>query len=121
LVDDPTERLMLTGLKEDKKRQVSEFSKILLKEIFVPVFIFTTSPPEMVIDSLKEENVIKDGKPDRIFIKQKNDISSEKELFETMNGWLKNMPSVYVLKEWERIAHATKTKMFLEWYQLSSN
>lgn len=121
LVDDPTERLMLTGLKEDKKRQVIEFIKILLKEIFVPVFIFTTSPPEMVIDSLKEENVIKDGKPDRIFIKQKNDISSEKELFETMNGWLKNMPSVYVLKEWERIAHATKTKMFLEWYQLSSN
>lgn len=121
LVDDPTERLMLPGLKEDKKCQVIKFIRALLKEIFVPVFIFTTSPPELVMDSLKEENVIRDGNPDRIFIKQKNDISSEVELFETMNEWLKKMPSVYVLREWEKIAHATKTKMFLEWYQLSPN
>lgn len=121
LVDDPTERLMLPGLKEDKKGQVIKFIKALLKEIFVPVFIFTTSPPELVMDSLKEENVIRDGNPDRIFIKQKNEISSEVELFETMNEWLKNMPSVYVLREWEKIAYATKTEMFLEWYQLSPN
>ena len=121
LLDDPTERLMLSGLKENKKAQVIEFVKALLNEIFIPIFIFTTSPPELVMQSLKEEHVICDGNPDRIFVKQKNDIKSDEELFDTMDEWLKTMPSVYVLKEWEKLANATKTKMFLEWYELSPN
>nr|WP_289706536.1 hypothetical protein [Enterocloster clostridioformis] len=121
LLDDPTERLMLPGLKENKKAQVIEFVKALLNEIFIPIFIFTTSPPELVMQSLKEEHVICEGNPDRIFVKQKNDIKSDEELFDTMDEWLKTMPSVYVLKEWEKLANATKTKMFLEWYELSPN
>jgi hypothetical protein len=48
-------------------------------------------------------------------------VSSDAELFSAIEDWLKAMPSVYVLKEWENILSTTKNSMFLEMYKYSPN
>ncbi len=122
LLEDSEERLMIPGLKEDKKEQLITFLKALLKEIFVPVFIFTTSHPDEVRDTLREvevEVVDEDRKSGRVFVKQKDFDLSEEELFHTIESWMNDMPSVYALKVWEKTANEVKTNLFLEWQSLS--
>jgi hypothetical protein len=98
---------------------VIDFIKELMKSIFVPLFIFTQKNPEEIQEQLKDSGLWNYGQPNRIFIKQKRDLTSEKELFEAIEGWLKEMPSIYALKEWEQVISATKSKMFLEMYEYS--
>ncbi|MDD2433531.1 MAG: hypothetical protein PHX01_07615, partial [Clostridia bacterium] len=122
ILEDPTERLMIpSGLKEEKQKEVTNFIKRMLEKIFVPIFIFTALNPEGVTESLKEEKILISDRPNRVFIKQKTAVSSEQELFDSMSEWLKNIPSAYVLKEWEKEVQRAKDEMFLELYRYSPN
>lgn len=122
ILEDPNERLMMPSeLKEEKQKEVTNFIKSMLEKIFVPIFIFTAHNPEGVTESLKEEKILISDRPNRVFIKQKTAVSSEQELFDSMNEWLKNIPSAYVLKEWEKEVQRAKDEMFLELYRYSPN
>ena len=90
------------GLAENEEERLIAFIKKLLSDVFVPIFIFTAKQPHTVIDSLKEVALWEDGKANRIFVKQKTEVDSEEELFTAISEWVKEMPSVYVLKAWER-------------------
>lgn len=119
ITEDTSDRLTLPfGLREAKQKDVVDFIKKILEKLFVPIFIFTALEAEKVSVELVKENIAC-GKSDRIFIKQKIDITSEDDLFKTMSEWLENMPSVYVLKEWEKVIQEAKNDMFLELYGCS--
>lgn len=110
-----------SALTENEEEHLIGFIKKLLSDIFVPVFIFTAKHPDAVIDSLREESLWDDDKTNRIFVKQKSDVDTEEELFAAISEWVKKMPSVYVLKEWERVLCEAQNLMFNEFYAYSPN
>lgn len=116
------ERVAIPGtLVASEEERLIVFIKKLLSDIFVPVFIFTAKQPATVIDSLKEARLWDDEKTNRIFVKQKTEVDSEEELFSAILKWVKEMPSVYVLKEWEGVVRRAQNSMFNELYAYSPN
>ncbi len=107
-------------LQKEKEDELIEFIREILK-FFVPVFIFTSHSPDEIRDRLSSENIISDEKNDRIFIKQKNELGSDNVLFGSIENWLKQAPSAYVLKSWERTIIDAKNKLFIEMNNYSPN
>ncbi len=117
------ERVMFGGstLVETQEDNLISFIKNLLDTVFLPVFIFTYNSPETVIENLIAANLWQTDRPNRIFIKRKNEVSTGDQLFDAIENWVREMPSVYVLKEWEKSVSETKSRMFLEMYKYSPN
>ena len=116
------ERLSIpTELKAEQDKNLIQFIDGLHRLVFVPLFIFTSKSVDSIKETLRDAGLWNDGKENRIFIKQKNDISTEDQLFGAIEGWIKAMPSVYVLKEWEKNIFKSKDAMFLELYRYSPN
>ena len=114
------ERLVIPEtLHDDTEEHLIKFIDGIINRIFVPTFIFTGHDSEKIKNKLIENNLWEEGKPNRIFIKQKSDLDSEEKLFTSIKEWLKEMPSVYVLKEWEKTFNKTKNEMFLDLYGYS--
>lgn len=114
------ERLVIPEtLHDDTEERLIKFIDGIINRIFVPTFIFTGHDSEKIKNKLIENNLWEEGKPNRIFIKQKSDLDSEEKLFTAIKEWLKEMPSVYVLKEWEKTFNKTKNEMFLNLYGYS--
>ncbi len=105
---------------EEETRLIS-FVRKLLESIFVPVFIFTAKPIDDIKAKLVKESLLFLDKPNRLFIKSKNDVSTKETLFKTIETWLKETPSAYVFKEWEKTITNEKNKMFVDMYNLSPN
>ncbi|ASS37708.1 hypothetical protein [Mogibacterium pumilum] len=108
-------------LKANQEQDLIQFISKLLCEIFIPVFIFTSKSVDSIKTTLRDAKLWNDDKENRIFIKQKNDINTEAQLFEEIENWIKAMPSVYVLKEWEKNISKSKDAMFIELYGYSPN
>ena len=104
---------MPDSLREDQEETLILFIQELLKSAFIPVFIFTSLSADHIKAKLRAAGQTADDRG-RIFIKHKSEIKSSEELFSTIEMWLRSVPSVYVLKEWERIVSESKNKMFLE-------
>ena len=110
---DGDERLSIPAeLKAEQDQNLIQFIRELLRLVFIPVFIFTSKSVDSIKTTLRDAGLWNDNKENRIFIKQKNDISSENLLFGAIEGWLKAMPSVYVLKEWEKNISRSYTRGF---------
>lgn len=108
-------------LKAEQEQNLIQFISKLLCEVFIPVFIFTSKSVDSIKTTLRDAKLWNDGKENRIFIKQKNDINTDTQLFGAIEDWIKAMPSVYVLKEWEKNISKSKDAMFLELYGYSPN
>ncbi len=116
------ERLSIPAeLQVEQEKDLIQFISELLRHVFIPVFIFTSKSVNSIMTTLRESKLWNDGKENRIFIKQKNDINTEELLFGAIEEWIKAMPSVYVLKEWEKNISKSKDAMFLELYGYSPN
>lgn len=76
---------------------------------------------DAIQEKLSDEKLWFTDKPNRLFIKSKNDVSSKEELFGTIETWLKETPSAYVFKKWENTITIEKNKMFIDMYGLSPN
>lgn len=114
------ERLSIAPeLKKEQDKDLIQFIRELLSLVFVPVFIFTSKSVDSIQRELQGEGLWSNEKENRIFIKQKNDINTEKGLFGAIEDWIKAMPSAYVLKEWEKRISKSKDAMFLELYEYS--
>lgn len=117
-----SERLSIpTELKTEQEQNLIQFIRRLLHEVFIPVFIFTSKSVDSIKTTLSDEKLWDNDKENRIFIKQKNDINTEALLFEEIEKWIKAIPSVYVLKEWEKKISKSKDTMFIELYKYSPN
>lgn len=103
---------------EDEDKKLSDFIKEFQEQIFVPLFIFTNKIEEAK-DYLKNQGLLDgNGKSNRIFIENKSDLISDTnsvdKLFSMIQTWLEGTPSIYALKEWERVISKTKDKMFID-------
>ncbi|MGP1406232.1 hypothetical protein [Filifactor alocis] len=117
-----SERLSIPiELEAEQEQNLIQFISKLLCEVFIPVFIFTSKSVDSIKTTLRDAKLWNDGKENRIFIKQKNDINTDTQLFGAIEDWIKAMPSVYVLKKWEKSISKSKDAMFLELYGYSPN
>lgn len=107
------------SLLEEQKHTILDFLKALIAKVFVPVFVFTGQDFEKVKRSLMDEGIYEEGKPNRILLKSKAEISNYSTLIEHVKYWLETTPSAQVLKLWESEAVIAKNRMFLDMYAAS--
>ena len=101
---------------------VINFIKKLKETTFVPVFIFSHLNAEGIINKLKENGLYDKAKTNYIFVKSKSEIISDTDnnkLFNEIEKWLKQTPSMYVLKEWEKSLNEAKNKLFWDFYNIN--
>ncbi len=89
-----------------------EFIKKLFEVCFVPLFIFSDEDPHTIEVALSEQNISPQNCP--IFIKKKENLDTVDKLFDEIEKWVKETPSIYVLKEWEKATREAKTIMLSE-------
>jgi hypothetical protein len=97
------------------------FIKRIAKLTFVPIFIFSNEQPDAIINHLVVAGIYIEGKKNNIFVKQKSDLIAEDNnnlLFEEIEKWVKETPSIYVLKEWEVSLNSAKRNLFHDFYIL---
>lgn len=81
-----------------------------LKEIcFVPIFIFSDEDSHTIEVNISEKGMTAQNSP--IFIKKKDELNTAEKLFNEIEKWMKQTPSVYVMKEWEKATRKAKTTM----------
>jgi hypothetical protein len=89
---------------------------------FLPVFIFSRENIHPIKTILKEKKLYFDEKSNYIFVKSKDDLIDEKnpdKLFNEIETWIKETPSVYVLKEWEKHKNEATNKLFWDFYNIT--
>ena len=102
----------LTGLNPIPEVAIADnidFIKKLRNYCYVPIFIFSDENVHAIIVKLEEEGI---NISNNVFVKAKSDLDSSEKLFSEMREWLKTVPSVYLLKEWERSVRNAKNEMF---------
>jgi hypothetical protein len=115
-ISDTEERISIPDeLKKSTEEELLRFITEIQQSIFVPIFIFTALDTTEIVATLNKHGLLNK----RIFIKQKTEISSAKELFDSIEDWLKETPSIYVLKEWEQTIIKAKERLFLEMFKYS--
>lgn len=120
-----SEEEILSGAKiPDTLRQSNddeniEFIRMLVQTCFCPIFIFTNEDQDDVVNKLVEAGLYVRDRPNQIFVKSKRDVNSDNKLFDEIEQWLEENPSIYVLKEWEREYHESKNRLFYAFHALS--
>jgi len=106
-----------TVLKTNEDRSV-KFLKELKNVCFIPVFIFTNQSTTSIKECLIENGLYNENKTNYIFIKSKSDIIRTNIQIE-IETWIKNNPSIYILKEWEKSYKDAMNNMFWDFYNIS--
>lgn len=86
-----------------------EFIRHLKESCFAPLFIFSDEATHDIQVKLEENGLYTNCCP--IFIKKKDELDTSEKLFSEIESWLRNTPSIYVLKEWEKATREAKTNM----------
>lgn len=96
-----------------------EFLKRIKQVCVAPVFIFTNEDVAEVEEVLKNHAELRnDGDPSLFLLKTKAEVRNA-GIFEVLATWMKEAPSVYVLKRWERAYSSAKNELFLDFYAKS--
>jgi hypothetical protein len=107
------------GLKKENARQAIEFLKRLKGVCVAPVFVFTNEDVADVEEQIKKHPELHTaGDPSHILVKSKGDVK-DAGIFEVLSTWMKQAPSVYVLKKWERAYASAKNELFHDFYAKS--
>ena len=107
------------GLQEYDATENLKFIENLNQNCFCPVFLFTNEDTSSIETKLKEKDLVVDGRPSNLFVQSKSDLQDEKTLFNKVSEWLKETPSIYVLKEWEKEYQSCKTKLFYDLHSIN--
>jgi len=101
-------------LKEKNKNRIISFIKEVIKQSFIPIFIFSNLNENDINKILESQRIIKSENNRPIFVKSKSElISGDKSLiFEKIEEWVNNMSSVYVLKKWDNSFNKAKSDLF---------
>jgi hypothetical protein len=95
-----------------------EFIKQLNDTCFAPIFIFSNESIDAIKTQLTSANLYNDTKSNNIFVKSKSDFK-DVELFTIIANWLKQTPSIYVLKRWELSVRKAKNSLFWDFYKIN--
>lgn len=96
-----------------------EFIKQFNNACFAPIFIFSNESIDAIKMQLKNANLYNDTKSNNIFLKSKSDFKTT-DLFTIIEDWLKQTPSIYVLKEWELTLRKAKNSLFWDFYRINT-
>ena len=94
------------------------FIKHLNEICFLPIFIFSDEAPHTIEVKLEEEKLYNSENNNHIFVKRKSELDSCEKLFSEIETWLKNTPSVYIVKEWEKAIKNAKKEMLWALYSI---
>ena len=98
-----------------------DFIKKLNEECFAPIFIFTNEDPNSIIRLLIDNGIYYKDKNNLIFVKHKDEVDSSEKLFSSIDEWVRNTLSVYVIKEWENRKRIASKKLFRALYEINPN
>lgn len=107
------------GIQEYDATENLDFIGNLNQNCFCPVFLFTNEDISSIETKLKEKGLVTDGRPSNLFVQSKSDFQDEGTLFNKVSEWLKETPSVYVMKEWEKEYQNCKTKLFSDLHSIN--
>lgn len=93
-----------------------EFLKKIQERCFCPIFIFTNEEKDTVISDLHDGGLYHYNKPNFIFVKNKDELKGRTKLFKSIEKWAREMPSIYVLKTWEREHNKAINQLFHDFY-----
>lgn len=96
-----------------------KFIKEVNSRCFCPIFLFTNEDTKEIKEKLLQEELIHEGKPSSLLVQSKNNLQDEGSLFAQLSDWLKQTPSIYALKEWEREYQNCKTRLFSDFHSIS--
>jgi hypothetical protein len=97
---------IIEGIKYPSATQVDEYAvlefiRIFIDKCFCPIFIFSNLGIDYIRGKLETSELYFPDRPNRILIKSKKDIIDERGLFDEIEKWLTENPSMYVLKKWQ--------------------
>lgn len=107
------------GLQEYDAMENIKFIEKLNLNCFCPVFLFTNEDTVSIEAILKEKGLISENRPSNLFVQSKTDLQDDGDFFNKLSEWLKETPSIYVLKEWEKEYQSCKTKLFSELHSIN--
>lgn len=89
------------------------FLKRLRRSRHAPVFIFTNEDPEVVRDELGSDADLQASLADsHILVKSKSEVKDR--LYEVLDEWARQTPSVFTLRSWERIYSRAANELFID-------
>ncbi|MBR5080814.1 MAG: hypothetical protein IKX35_00045 [Bacteroidales bacterium] len=97
------------------------FIEIVNANCFVPIFIFTNENPRDIELELERKGLFSEDKNNNIFVKSKSEIKSGKVLFSAIAKWVQQVPSVYVMKLWEKNTQNATASLFHDLNKISSD
>jgi hypothetical protein len=106
-------------LSRDQDAENIAFLKKLESVCFCPIFIFSNEGQETIIEKLVAEGFYSRDKPNHIFVKSKSELTGKTKLFSEIENWVKQNPSIYVLKEWEKEYQRSKNQLFSDFQRLT--
>jgi hypothetical protein len=107
------------GLKRQNAQKAIEFLKKLTEVCVAPVFVFTNEDVAEIEEQLTKHAELRNQRdPSHILVKSKGEVK-EAGIFEVLSKWMKDAPSVYVLKKWERAYASAKNELFRDFYAKS--
>ncbi len=94
-----------------------EFIRKVNSYAYLPFFIFSNEAPEDIIFKLNDANIYSKN----IFVKQKQDLRTSRQLFSVITKWIKETPSIYVLKKMEASISKSKNDLFWDFQNINSD
>lgn len=104
LVDDEGLPIQDATLKAQNARENVDFIKQVVDKVVIPIFIFSNEDVNSIKNTLSEYNIIDDDEKSPIFILSKSELfDNDKKciMFDKVNEWLKDTPSIYVTQKWK--------------------
>lgn len=98
-------------------QDIIEFIKEVNSYAYLPIFIFSNEEPNDIILKLDEANI----NSKNIFVKQKNELRTSRQLFSVIKKWIRDTPSIYVLKKMDTSISKSKNDLFWDFQNINSN
>jgi hypothetical protein len=86
--------------REEMEKKNIEYIQALCKICFCPIFIFSNENKNEITKQLVNSKLFFIDKPNRIFVEAKSELVGNGQLFEKIEKWLIDTPSMYVIKKW---------------------
>ena len=115
----PQEVKIQSTLKKLDLEKNIEFIEKVKRICFCPIFIFSNYEIVDIQKTLEDNKLIRNNSQSHIFIKRKSDLINGNHLFSEIESWVKDNPSIYVLKKWENEYQRSKNSLFLDFQEIN--
>lgn len=108
------------GMQDSNKQSNLAFLRAISSKCYNPVFIFTNEDIEEIKEIINSEFNLTDHKQNNFFVLSKTDIEKNGQFLESIEKWIMDNPSIYLLKEWEMQYKRGKYDLFTQFYKYSA-